>query len=158
MKKWELEWFWDVDNKRKHRPSPQDRGSYVLLIQLNHQIVITRPSNNKMPPGWYAYAGSARNGILARLKWHKKKNKRLTWHVDQLTTHGHLAGVLWSKSLSECDFADMLRKRGYNEIVKGFGASDCTNNCFSHLFWLSCSETGQPLFDLHVGLNLSRNL
>ncbi len=148
--------WWNIDKKIEMAPGGNERGAYLLIIHIKETITILRPKKFQLIEGHYAYAGSARNGIKTRLHWHLKKDKPVRWHVDQLTTRGQITTVLWSEKLSECDLSRMLRKKGHEEPMKGFGSSDCKNRCHSHLFRLNL-ETGQPFFDSHVRLDLTGN-
>jgi Uri superfamily endonuclease len=88
--------------------------------------------------GWHIYAGSALgSGGLARLARHialsQNKDKRPTWHVDNLSASPvfslrYTVHALTEERL-ECRLAEAL---GY-ENVPGFGSSDC--DCPSHLFY-----------------------
>lgn len=152
-----LDCCWNIDDAKELMPSAKDRGSYVLFVHLDKDIVVKRPASYRLRRGTYGYAGSARNGILSRIQWHLKEDKRVIWHVDQLTMQGRIQGVMWSKRLSECDLANMLREKGWTEPMKGFGASDCENNCFSHLFYQEALRNTQSSFHYHAYPNFFKN-
>ena len=87
------------------------------------------------------YAGSAMNGLTARLARHQRSEKRLRWHIDYLL---HAPGVRLLASLPfpgrkrlECPLARQVAALAEEEIPR-FGSSDC--RCPSHLFRF----TGDP--------------
>ena len=116
-------------------PLPSASGAYVLLIHLENpkSIEVGRLGTIDFPAGWYAYIGSALNGIAARVNRHLRHCKKLHWHVDYLLRKGQIDEVTWALSDQrlECRIADTLQQRGLPSIRR-FGASDC--RCPSHLF------------------------
>ena len=117
---------------------PTIRGAYALIVKLEHKLLLDRPRNahSILPPGWYVYAGSARGpgGIRARLARHFRKEKRIHWHIDQLTT---AAGArIWASPVPEgheCDLVSKLHRSGrFHTACAGFGSSDCSR-CEAHL-------------------------
>ena len=112
-------------------------GAYILLLRLDESmnIRIAKQPCGRFAPGWYAYAGSARNkgGIRARLRHHFHSNKKQHWHIDRLTV-----GAAWIAALPvpggvECNLlGELLQLPGFGVAMKGFGSSDC-RNCESHL-------------------------
>ena len=118
-------------------PSPQasqDSGSYVLLLRLDEARTITagRRPRQRFAAGYYAYVGSALNGLSARLERHLRKEKRLHWHIDYLLLEARIVDIVTCRSQerTECLIAATLAERF--DAVAGFGASDC--RCRSHLF------------------------
>jgi Uri superfamily endonuclease len=106
--------FADVDDL------PAAPGAYVLMLELRRPVrlaIATLPATT-LPPGRYAYAGSARGpgGIRARVRRHLRKDKKPHWHIDRL--------------------ADLLRVPGASVPVPGFGSSDC-RRCAAHLVALA---------------------
>ena len=117
---------------------PAIRGAYALIVKLGHEVHVDRPRNasGALSPGWYVYAGSARGpgGIPARLARHFRMEKRIHWHIDQLTT---AAGArIWASPAAgqhECDLVAQLICSGLFRIAcPGFGSSDC-RKCEGHL-------------------------
>ena len=112
-----------------------DSGSYVLLIHLDEARMIAagRRPRQCFPAGYYAYVGSALNGLQARVVRHLRKEKRLHWHIDYLLREARVVAVVTvrSKERKECAIAAALA--GRFETVAAFGASDC--RCRSHLFY-----------------------
>ena len=58
------------------------KGSYILLIKQdeNSNICIGSLGNIEFTSGYYAYIGSALNGISQRVNRHLRSNKKLHWH------------------------------------------------------------------------------
>lgn len=114
---------------------PSALGAYVLLIPLENPeaIEVGRLGTIDFPTGWYAYVGSALNGLCARVGRHVRRRKKLRWHVDYLLQKAQLSEVVWAPSDErlECRIASALRRQGLPS-TKNFGASDC--KCPSHLF------------------------
>lgn len=83
--------------------------------------------------GFYAYAGSAMNGLKARLARHFREDKKRHWHIDYLMAQARIIGVgiCETGDRSECAIARALGARF--ESVSDFGSSDCY--CPSHLFF-----------------------
>ncbi|UZE92836.1 MAG: GIY-YIG nuclease family protein [Methanosarcinales archaeon] len=96
-------------------------------------IQVGRLGRIKFHAGFYAYVGSALNGLEARIARHLREEKKLYWHIDYLLVHGRVRDVFYveGNEKKECDIARNLAAR-FNSI-KGFGSSDC--DCESHLFY-----------------------
>jgi Uri superfamily endonuclease len=116
------------------------RGTYLLGMSLDEDITLTvgRLGRFVFPAGYYAYAGSARGpgGLSARLARHRRREKRLYWHVDYLLAHARLMEV-WtvvSEQRLECAWAQaVMDMTGSQVIAPRFGASDC--RCPAHLLY-----------------------
>lgn len=116
-----------------------ERGTYVLVLELTGGLILNVGSLGRIrfAAGYYAYVGSARRGMRARVARHLAREKKKWWHIDWLTTQ---AGVMPTAVAStertglECRIASALSNRG-DLRVKGFGCSDC--GCESHLFYFS---------------------
>ena len=113
-------------------------GSYILLLRLDHDAEAEVGSLGRLwfPAGWYAYAGSARNGLEGRVGRHFSVGKRMRWHIDRLTmlSAEMLALTFLSESAGECALAAALIEAGGRPTPPGFGSSDC--RCRTHLFHL----------------------
>ena len=117
---------------------PAMTGAYALILKLGQEVHVARPRTaaGALPPGWYVYAGSARGpgGIAARLARHFRPEKRIHWHIDQLT--GAAGARIWAcpaPDLHECDLVTKLsRLRSFQTACAGFGSSDC-KQCEGHL-------------------------
>jgi Uri superfamily endonuclease len=110
-------------------------GSYVLAVRMDHSCNIRAGS---LPPqtyaaGWYAYSGSALNGLKSRLTRYLNPKRNRHWHIDYLLENGIVAGAMVSagRKRLECRFAAFLAK--HMDSIIGFGCSDC--RCKSHLFY-----------------------
>lgn len=114
------------------------RGVYLLWLRLpdSQTIEVGALGVFTFTTGYYAYVGSAQNGLAHRLRRHVRPIKPLRWHIDYLRAqaeltaiHAAAAGAEW-----ECRLAAMLRRIPGAEIpVSGFGSSDC--RCISHLYY-----------------------
>jgi Uri superfamily endonuclease len=85
------------------------------------------------PVGYYAYTGSARNGIQSRLRRHLSPTKKLHWHIDYLLQKAVVTDIIIGETIDrvECAIARAIGSRC--ESIPGFGSSDC--RCGSHLFF-----------------------
>ncbi len=100
--------------------------------------------------------GSARGpgGLRARLSRHFRKEKRLHWHVDQLTAVAAIKGVWIAEGGDECALNAALG--ALPTPLPGFGSSDCPR-CVAHLrripagarlpsAWENARKTAESLF------------
>jgi|TARA_B100001105_G_scaffold25907_1_gene18150 Uri superfamily endonuclease len=111
--------------------------SYQLIISLsqNINIQIGKLGLFSFQKGTYVYAGSAKRNMDARIKRHLSKDKNLHWHIDYLLANKQTKIIKVIKSeLSECDLNGHVKGK---IIAKGFGSSDCKENCKSHLKFIS---------------------
>lgn len=138
-----------VNTRTANRPRAEisqaktcDTGAYSLYINIPADITVTVGALGPMrfTKGSYVYIGSAMNGLAARIARHKRKQKRLHWHIDYLLA---AKGVKITKILKhpdtikrECQIASRYLQTA--QPVKNFGCSDCA--CPAHLFKL----TDQP--------------
>lgn len=123
------------------------RGNYTLIffIQVQKQIVIGRLGSDTFQKGYYIYTGSAfgkgSSGLDRRVRRHIKKQKAKRWHIDYLLSDidvnltAIVAGIM-NKEM-ECVINQCLREMFRAQIpFLGFGSSDCTEHCGSHLLFL----------------------
>jgi len=138
-----------------------DSGVYVMVMHLDHDLDLEIGSKGMMhfKKGYYMYVGSAKANLTKRIERHKRKRKKMHWHIDYFRGHCEMiAGVpirtsglpLESWSLThepypsmpsmpdpdievsvECALADAVGDIAEWEVPK-FGSSDC--DCTSHLF------------------------
>ena len=113
-------------------------GIYHLLIHLpeNTNVQVGKLGSFHFPAGYYVYTGSALRGLESRISRHRRREKRLHWHIDYLLQHGRVIDVITYKTIErlECCFSQKILSLPDCEIlVKGFGSSDC--NCISHLIY-----------------------
>lgn len=111
-------------------------GAYVLVIAPAEPLLFARKGMPAAPlSGWLVYAGSAKGGggIGARLRRHLRKDKKVHWHVDELTNAAARMAALAIPGGSECEIVDRLLASGlFETALKGFGSSDC-RVCKAHL-------------------------
>lgn len=116
------------------------KGVYVLLFSLPEQMIVEVGALGRLTlkGGYYAYVGSAQNGMDSRLRRHVSREKKPHWHIDHLTLRGEnfSALAMSGPKSAECEIASRL-SRTYKKIP-GFGSSDCS--CPSHLFLLGHPE------------------
>ena len=119
---------------------PARPGAYVLMLDLGKAVplrIATLPRIH-LPPGRYAYVGSAKGpgGIRARVRRHLGAEKKIHWHVDHLTSVAKIVEAQAYPDESECDIVERLsRRRRSSTPVAGFGSSDC-KRCVAHLLAL----------------------
>ncbi len=120
------------------------RGTYVLVIMLEEPLVkqVGALGEFRFPEGIYAYVGSAQMGIEARVLRHRRKTKKLRWHIDHFLEN---AVVMCTVSIPiqgkehECAVAQsLLDTEGACVVADGFGSSDC--HCHSHLIYFGDVE------------------
>ncbi len=111
--------------------------SYVLFIRVERliEVVVGKMRNVRFGKGTYLYAGSAKRGLIARIRRHLSEDKKLFWHIDYLLSspYAYIDSVWVAGGDKECLIADIFYRQGY-EFVKDFGSSDC--RCASHLFFM----------------------
>jgi Uri superfamily endonuclease len=110
-------------------------GGYVLLARLPERQTVKagRLPARSFSGGYYAYAGSALNGIPARVRRHLSPAKKIHWHIDYLLQKATVTDIITgeTKDRVECAIARSIGARF--ESIPGFGSSDC--GCSSHLFF-----------------------
>lgn len=120
----------------------KDRGSYIVVFQIRREqgIKIGRLGDITFAEGYYLYVGSAMEHLAKRVERHRKKQKRMRWHIDYLSQVADWVASLPIRSSKklECDIAEALSSIFITKIP-GFGSSDC--RCASHLFY----SQGNPL-------------
>jgi len=121
-------------------------GIYTLIIFLSRDIHINigKLGKQKFPKGYYTYTGSALGKRVSNLKRrvlrHLQKEKRNFWHIDFLLANENatvtaVVAAQTNRKL-ECNLNRHIKSEGEAKIpVKKFGASDCRENCESHLLY-----------------------
>ncbi|MDI6855807.1 MAG: GIY-YIG nuclease family protein [Candidatus Thermoplasmatota archaeon] len=111
------------------------KGYYILLVQLDKdsKLKVGKLGLISFNKGYYAYVGSALNGLEERINRHLKDNKRIHWHIDYLLRKAVIRDIFYKQSSKreECKFAKKLKE--HFDAIKYFGATDC--KCSSHLFY-----------------------
>ncbi len=118
-------------------------GSYQLIFTLNQSkdIIVGHLGKLTFPQGLYIYTGRHKNCLTKRVYRHLNPLKKIHWHVDYLTTDvafelGYI--LIYPGRLFECQIHQELKYFCLgHENYKGFGNSDCTEGCFSHLIYLN---------------------
>jgi len=114
-----------------------DSGTYVLLLECLKDTTIGVGSLGGIlfKKGFYAYVGSARNGVNTRIKRHYKKKKKLKWHIDYVTVNDSfkIIGYLFFGYYIESAVSNILCD--FLEPIPRFGCSDTKD--ISHLFFAS---------------------
>jgi Uri superfamily endonuclease len=110
------------------------KGCYVLIIELkeNKSIQVGKIGNIPFKKGYYAYIGSALNGLEQRINRHLGKDKKIRWHIDYLLLHGEIIDIFYKENdkKEECNLAKKFEEKLFS--THNFGCSDC--RCKTHLF------------------------
>ncbi|HDN51416.1 MAG TPA: GIY-YIG nuclease family protein [Thermoplasmatales archaeon] len=132
------------------------KGSYVLLLHMpeNRHICIGSLGEIYFAAGYYAYVGSAMNGIEKRVERHKRKEKRMRWHIDHLLAHARLTAVFFRESIQkeEQEIAEAFLEAGFS-FIPHFGSGD--SRCVSHLFY---SQDAEPFHTILKNLHMQQML
>jgi len=126
-------------------------GIYTLVIknQKDQYLIIGKLGNFFFPQGLYVYIGSAlgksATNLEHRLQRHLLKLKRKHWHIDFFLCSAFAEIVTIYYALTsekrECQLASSIISKDNAIIpIPGFGASDCTNNCKSHLVYFQIEQ------------------
>lgn len=132
---------WDVIKRET-----KNGGAYMIIYKLPEDkgIEIGELGKIYFKSGYYIYVGSALAGLEKRIARHKRKRKKLHWHIDYLAEEADFFEVIPIRTGDriECEISSALRKIG--EEINGFGSSDC--DCPSHLFFMPQSPLNTPPF------------
>jgi len=126
------------------------RGAYVLIIDLckNHSIHLKSLGDLKFEKGTWIYIGSAMgNGstnLENRIRRHFHSEKTIHWHIDHLlNSDSNIRISVWAESSHpiECEIAKSIESlEGIQKGPRKFGASDCKNKCWTHLYRSTVGE------------------
>lgn len=124
------------------------KGSYILVLRLDEPrcVDVGKLGRVCFPPGVYLYFGSALNGLNGRIKRHLRREKKVHWHIDNLTLLTSVEEVWWVDEGRnwECAWAnETAGLTGRSWSVAGFGSSDC--GCGSHLHALDSASNLESL-------------
>jgi Uri superfamily endonuclease len=128
-------------------------GVYMLILFVPKEVTLTigRLGKQRFPMGYYTYTGSAlgkgSSNLKHRISRHLRKEKQRFWHIDYLLADPNVSveAVVAAETSNdlECSLNRHMKKMKEAEVpVNGFGASDCTKNCGSHLLYFP--ETENP--------------
>jgi len=139
------------------RTAPAVKGSYILLIRLPEEQVITVGSLKPIyfRRGNYAYIGSALGGLKSRLGRHLETNKKTHWHIDYLLEKATVDDIIVCETGDrvECTIARAMGSEF--DSIAGFGCSDC--KCSSHLFF-TAGEMKQEIMAILDSLGMEPRL
>jgi len=117
-----------------------ESGTYQLLLEITPDITVSIRSlgDVSLPQGLYIYTGRATKYLYKRVCRHLRKEKKLHWHIDYLTTHPdvriHSVNIVNQNPSDECRInKEVLSQPGTIVPVRKFGSSDCKNLCPAHL-------------------------
>jgi len=139
------------------------KGTYTLVIRLEKetQIKVQKWGSFILQKGYYAYTGSALGDGAVSLRYrvlrHFKKRKAKHWHIDFLlaSKNASIAAVVAAESSvnRECQANDAIKSiQGATIPVVGFGASDCKQNCGSHLVYFGEENITEKILDKYTRL------
>jgi len=122
-------------------------GVYHLILRLPRasRIRVGRLGLQPFGAGYYVYTGSAMNGLEARVARHRRRRKRLRWHIDYLLQKAEMAAVVLIPTRRRLECARncvVLSLPGASIPVAGFGSSDC--RCRSHLVYFGEAQPVIP--------------
>lgn len=115
-----------------------DSGCYQLKLEIkeNMSLKIGALGICSFEKGNYVYTGSAMKNLSKRVARHRRKEKKLHWHIDYLLVHSAVelseTVVFPSENREECIRNQELINEGAEAVILKFGASDC-KICPSHL-------------------------
>lgn len=133
---------------------PENEGVYCVVFNLAKPIIqkIGKLGVGDFAPGLYFYCGSAKghSGLNGRIQRHLRKDSTKFWHIDYLKTHLEPLRVwfVFTKNESECGLVNALcDNSNIDYAMVGFGASDCSHHCRSHLLFANSSTNIDQVFD-----------
>ena len=135
-------------------------GVYTLIIHLpaNIRLKVGKLGEHQFPRGYYAYTGSAlgfgASSLRKRVARHLQKKKHKFWHIDYLLARKDIVVIAiiaaQTNKRMECAINRHLKNEMTARIpVLGFGASDCKENCGSHLLYLGEKNVKQKIASLY---------
>lgn len=141
------------------------RGAYVLIIDLIENVSFQLKSIGELSfeKGTWIYVGSAMGlgstSLENRIRRHFRSEKTIHWHIDHLLkSNSKIRAVIWSESTTpvECNIAkSMAQMENIDPGPKGFGASDCKQKCWTHLYHSKVkSGLEEKMQMMFTGLNL----
>jgi Uri superfamily endonuclease len=111
------------------------KGTYTLIVFLSKEA---RLKVGKTYTG--SALGTGASSLKQRVTRHLQKRKQNFWHIDFLLAHENatVTAVIAAQAdrKIECNInRSVKRELGPRIPVMGFGASDCKQNCGSHLLF-----------------------
>ena len=114
------------------------KGTYLLFLMFRNPAELNAGSLGKLflNAGEYCYTGSAMNGLDNRIERHLKREKKVRWHIDNLTICADdIEAYMSLDPVPECILSRTASECGCTPVFKGFGCSDC--RCATHLFFVN---------------------
>jgi Uri superfamily endonuclease len=126
------------------------KGTYLLVMELRDDtsIMVGKQGVVHFQKGYYAYVGSALNGLDQRIQRHLRTKKKIHWHIDYLLPFTEIVDIFYKENTrkEECRIAREFERNFTN--IPGFGCSDCT--CKSHLFYGISKEISKVILNLQM--------
>ncbi len=125
----------------------EDKGSYIVILYLKEDIRLSFGNFDDVMfrKGYYLYSGSAMNNLTKRIERHRRKRKKMFWHIDYLRQKAEFCTALPIRAATsiECSIANTLKGIA-DWSIPGFGSSDCS--CETHLFGMQQDPIHSPAF------------
>jgi len=117
-------------------------GIYILELFLPKRTILSHNKfkNQVFSIGYHYYIGSAQKYLLQRIERHRRKEKKLRWHIDYLLNNREvlISNIYTISNLpknQECKLVDnLISEMQLKVVIKNFGNSDC-KSCESHLLF-----------------------
>ncbi|AGB04450.1 hypothetical protein AciM339_0563 [Aciduliprofundum sp. MAR08-339] len=129
-----------------------DSGVYLLLINnpKRGEIEIGALGNVLFSPGYYVYVGSAQRNLRRRVERHRRREKRLKWHIDYFLQYARVEEVIaYSLPKSYEEKISRILCERYPFVPK-FGASD--TKARSHLFYIGVRDEWKRIKEILKGV------
>ncbi|MCK4279148.1 MAG: GIY-YIG nuclease family protein [Candidatus Thorarchaeota archaeon] len=120
------------------------KGVYALVIHIEKNLTTTIGALGEVgfQRGIWTYVGSATGtgstNLENRIRRHFTDEKAVHWHIDYLLkTNAIPLRAIWAESdrAAECNLAgEMNESPLFVAGPRGFGSSDCTRGCGTHVF------------------------
>ena len=107
------------------------------------KVTIGKLGEIEFKDGYYAYIGSAMNGLEARIERHLRKNKKMRWHIDYFLEYAKIEKIFYREGSKKEECLIAKKFASVFENIPKFGASDC--KCKSHLFYSENIEKMEEL-------------
>jgi|TARA_B100001964_G_C14233722_1_gene601380 Uri superfamily endonuclease len=114
-------------------------GVYQIFVNVrqNRNIIIGKLGSCLFNKGKYIYTGRAKKNLDQRIARHYKLDKKYFWHIDYFLSDEYVDIIdIFIKSgnfYDECVENKKLIDNNATIVIDKFGASDCINDCGSHL-------------------------
>lgn len=121
------------------------KGIYSLILYVSEDSVLEVGvlGVQKLPMGYYVYTGSAlgkgSSSLIGRVARHTSPKKKKVWHIDYLlasqNTTVRMIILGPTERRLECKINRCIKEKA-RVLISRFGASDCKEECQSHLLYL----------------------